>query len=534
MGGSTDKETAGLPAQVDVKQAPSLIRNVVSNWAGLAAAVIYSLVITPVVVRALDREAYGIWSFLNGLVAYSSLFYLGLGAALVKYVSQYYAVGDRAALNRLVSVVLTVYVGLGVATLTAGLLVAPSVPRMLLTGEAVTPAATVSLTVVVLAARVALMFVGSVFSGILVAQGRTDRYRSVTVAGHLGRLLIVPIAVQAPDPLLALALVVGLTGAVEVSAMGLIAAHQDRDLRYRIVIPIGSELRILYRFGFLAFLLQVGNQLISYTDTTVIGLILGPKDVALYVLPLQLAEYGRIVVFGIVSVMLPHLSALLATGRLASFQFLHQRTLKTTALVAVFVNSSILWLGQGFLRVWVGPTFSEHALPVLVALAIASVAQAVAVQSQTPFCLALGRVRFAAIVLVVEGMANLALSIVLAPRFGISGVAAATAITAVLMSGAILPVHVARQVGTPVWALMRTVAGPIAIFTVAVTAGHLGLSLAMPGASYLTLAAKLAIAAVIALAVGWRVVTDSERRVVKTIVARSHRSVLAAFRRSRI
>ena len=84
--------------------APSLMRNVLSNWTVLGSAVLYSLLITPTVVHALDREAYGIWSFLNAFVAYSNLFYLGLGAALLRFGAEHYAARNRSALNRLVSV----------------------------------------------------------------------------------------------------------------------------------------------------------------------------------------------------------------------------------------------------------------------------------------------------------------------------------------------------------------------------------------------------------------------------------------------
>lgn len=521
-----DQQAGEAPVPAGRRGHPSLIRNVFSNWVGLGSAVIYSLVITPIVIRGLEREAYGIWSFLNGLVAYSGLLYVGLGSALIKFVAHYYAVDDRAALNRLVSVVLTVYVGLGLITLAVGLGVAPFVPGLLLTASAVTPSTTVSLTVVVLAARLSMMFVGSVFSGVLVAQGRTDRYRMVTIAGHAGRLFLVPMAVRAHDPLLALAMVVAVTGAVEVAAMVVIALRQDRALKCHIVVPLAAELSTLYGFGLLAFLLQVADKLISYTDTTIIGLLLGPREVALYVLPLQLAEYGRIAVLGLVSAILPHLSALLATGRREHFRLLYQRVLKTTALVAVFVNVSILWLGQDFLRRWVGLEFSEAALPVIIALSIASLAQAIAVQSQIPFCLALSRVRFAAIVLIGEGLANLGLSIALAPHFGINGVATATAITAFLISGAVLPIYVAGQVGAPLRDLVRHVAAPIATFFVAVAVGHVVLRLAMPGDSYFVLAARFSTGSLIAAFAGWKVASDSERRVIRVFLARRRRMLL--------
>ena len=495
---------------------------------GLGSGIIYTLVITPVVIQALEREAYGIWSFLNALVAYSTLLYLGLGAALVKYVAEYYAVGDRSALNRLVSVVFSVYTSISLLIFVVGYFAAPHVATQLLTGLDLGRATTVSSTVVILAARLSLMFIGSVFSGVLVAQGRTDLYRAVAVFGHVARLVIVPIAVRGEDPLLALAFVVAATGAIEVLAMMVLALREDPQLRCGIVIPKMSELRLLYGFGLLAFLLQAGDKLISYTDTTVIGLILGPGDVAIYVLPLQLTEYGRLVVFGIVSVMLPHLSALLVTGRRASFRSHYSRVVKMTALVSVYVNMNIVWLGQDFLRIWVGPEFSEPALPLLVALGVAGLAQGIAVQSQTPFCLAMGRLRFAGAVLLAEGLANLTLSVLLAQRFGINGVAVATAVPAVLISGTILPFYVARLVGTPLRDLVRDVALPVGIFMAIVIGAHIALRWALDAHTFLTFAAKFATGTLVATIGGWIVVSDSDRRAVRTLIERKRRALFTA------
>src|SRR5579864_6782718 len=113
-----------------MKRQPSMGRNVVSNWLALGTAVLCALVLTPVIVRSLQTERYGIWSFLNGLVAYSDLLYLGLGSALIRFVARARADGAHASVNRLAAVVLSIYTTLGV--LSFGLLAAASrfVPSM--------------------------------------------------------------------------------------------------------------------------------------------------------------------------------------------------------------------------------------------------------------------------------------------------------------------------------------------------------------------------------------------------------------------
>ena len=67
---------------------PSIARNVISNWLALGTSVVVALIVTPVIVRTLEAQRYGVWSFLNGLLAYSELLYLGLGSAIVQATSR--------------------------------------------------------------------------------------------------------------------------------------------------------------------------------------------------------------------------------------------------------------------------------------------------------------------------------------------------------------------------------------------------------------------------------------------------------------
>src|SRR5258708_28706659 len=86
-----------------------MARATMVNWVATLLTILYAFFITPVVIRALNTDLYGVWSFLNGLLAYTILFYVGLGAAYIKYLSQYRALDDRPACARIDSVVLLLY-----------------------------------------------------------------------------------------------------------------------------------------------------------------------------------------------------------------------------------------------------------------------------------------------------------------------------------------------------------------------------------------------------------------------------------------
>ncbi len=515
-----DSQSQKEGTAVSALQRPSLYRNVLSNWASTGLHIAYSLVITPIVVRALDRELYGIWSFLNGLLAYSSLFYLGLGAALIRYIAHYHATGERQALNRLASVVFSIYAVIGLVCLACATAAAPLVPSML--AGPLTPGTTraVIATAILLGARVLLGFVASVFTGILVAEGRYDLCNLVSMSGTVARFVLVPFVVRGSNPLLALAFLVVVTGAVETVAFAAVALRLDRSLRVRPVRPRAGELRLLYGFGFLAFLLQVSQRIISYSDTTVIGVILGASSVALYSLPLQLAEYARIAVYGIVSVLLPHLTALQARGHSGEMAHVYVRSVRIASFASAFLNVNLVFLGVPFLRLWVGPEFADAAPIVLLCLGAAGFLQSIATQSQTPFCLALNLLRFPVLVLAFEALANLVLSIALVRPMGIVGVAVATAVPALLGGTLFIPAYVARSIGVPVSRLVRQALIPSLALILTLSAVHLGMNAWWVPSSYVALISRAGATVLAAVPVGLILFPRAERDALVGVVRR--------------
>ena len=439
----------------------SLTRNVFSNWFVLGASVAYSLLITPTVVRALDLEQYGVWSFLNGLLSYSELLYMGLGSALVRSVAQHRASGDLAGINRVVSVVATIYGVIGAicfGALSGASAYVPHVFAEPLSGVAAQAAST---TCVLLGLQLFFVFVGSAFSGLLAGHDRYDLVNAVYSVGILIRLVAVPILVRpGHDPLRTLAFVMAATTVLgTVLLVGLAFWHLPQ-LSIRVTRAKLHELRFLYSFGLQSFFIVFAVKLISYTDTTVIGITLGAASVALYVLPLQLVEYSRAFVGGFAGVFLPRLTVLATKGDMAAIRDAYLSTTRFSCFLSGWLAGGLIWLGPLFINRWVGQQFGTPVQSVVVFLAIASLGQVLSSQAPFAFYQALNLVAFPAIVLMGEALANLGLSVWLAPRLGIAGVALATVIPAVLMSLVILPPYLCRQLEIPVWTFIRSAVLP--------------------------------------------------------------------------
>jgi O-antigen/teichoic acid export membrane protein len=445
--------------------------------------IVFSLFVTPLVVRSLEKELYGIWSFLNGLLAYSDLLYLGLGSALIKFVAQYRLRGDLLALNRLVSVVFSVYIALGTLSL-AGLTVLSQFVAQLFAEPLVGASArAAALTCVLLGVRVMLAFVSSVFAGVLCGQNRFALVNGVSIGSVTLRAAAIWYLLPGTSPLVTLASIITAIAVLEMLALSVIAWSTNPDLSMRPVTPQAYELRQLYKFGIQSFLLVFAIKLISYSDTTIIAMMLGATSVALYSLPLQLVEYVRIVIGGISGVFLPRLAVLVDSGDFMTLRRVYLSSIRIAGLVGAWLIGNVIALGVPFLTLWVGSDFGEPATYVLVFLCVAAWLHILSSQLPLPFYQALNLLATPARVLLIEASANVALSILLAPRFGIAGVAAATLLPALTVSFVILPRFLCRALTIGTWEWVYTAIIPSLALSIVLGLTHCALALIWPSTS---------------------------------------------------
>ena len=455
----------------------------------MAFGVAYALFVTPIVVKALGQERYGVWSFLNGLMGYSSLLYLGVGSALVKYIATYTASHNQASINRLTSVAVTIFAALGGVALLVFSGLSPFVDGLLADDLPLETARSASITCALLGVQLLCLFPTSAFIATLMGHDRFDLANLAQIGTVLVRFLLVGIVVEGSYPLVRLATLMAATNVGELLVARALAYRVDPSLRVAITTPRAEELRILYGFGVPAFLITFALRLISYTDTTVIGVVLGAASVGLYALPLQIVEYARMAVTGYSGVLLARIAVLHATGDGAGLRRVYLLNLRVAALIASFLLVNVMWLGVPFLNSWVGPTFAEPARWVIIWLSLATFLHVFSTWSSLPFYHSMQILRLPVNVLIVEAMLNLVLSIMMAKRFGISGVALATLIPAGV-SFAVLPRRLARtlSVSTSTW--VRSAMLPAAMMGIAVSASHWLMGLWFDASSFPLLALR--------------------------------------------
>ena len=471
----------------------SLARNVLSNWVAMALSVAATFVTTPIVVGALQKERYGVWSFLNGLLVYSDLLYLGLGAAVIKGVAAFRARSDQQGLNRVSSVVVSIYTVLGLLCLGTLIGVSVVLPRLFATPLSADTQASARYACVLLGGQLLFSFVGSGFSGILYGLDRFDLVNAIRLFSITGRTVAIVTLVGNGNPLVMLACIASATAAFEMAGAMVLAFRTDRALVIRPVVPQRNELAALYSFGLQSFALIFATTLSGYTDTTVIGVMLGAASVAVYALPMQLVEYVRVAASGASGVLLPRLTVAAERGDIDRLRNAYVRTVRSVAFLSVFLATHVIALGPAFLTLWVGADFGNNAYWVIACLSLAVIFHIVAVIIPSGFYQAMGLLRVPALVLLAEAVANLVLSVLFARQFGIVGVALGTLVPALVVSCFVLPPHLWRHLRLPVTTAMRALL-PAAVLLFVLLGTQALLRLGVGESSYVLLAVRVALA----------------------------------------
>src|SRR5689334_14033853 len=112
---------------MDVRPKRSLLIGAATNWAASAAALLVSFFLSPYLIRSLSDARYGVWCVVESILAYFTLFDLGIAACLVRFVAKFHATDERAELNKLVSACLIVFLIAAACVLALGAVLVPIV-----------------------------------------------------------------------------------------------------------------------------------------------------------------------------------------------------------------------------------------------------------------------------------------------------------------------------------------------------------------------------------------------------------------------
>jgi len=455
----------------------TIARNVASNLGGYVAAIIVSLVMAPFIVHSLGESAYGIWVLIASISGYYGLLDFGIRSALLIQITQAWAAGDDALLNRRVStamgvlsVIATVAVAgtLFLAWQLIGLFTIP--PEMLESARK---------AIVILGFGIAISVPFDVFTLIPTAIQRVDVSTALNVGGRVIGALGMYYALSRGYGFVGIAVAQTVASFASWIAGVFVTVRLLPKLKVRPSFFDRTAVKSLVQQGLHLFLGRFSGVIIDWSDALVVGIVMHePRAISRYVFGNNLVPYFTATVTSVGTSLGAHAVAWQTKGESDKVRSLLTDGIRWVGAFAALGAGGLWFTGPDFLRIWLGTSVLEGGgLPssytIMMILTGAALARSSMVCAREIF-IARGEASVLSRLGIAEAVANIALSVVLGHAYGLIGVA----------FGSLIPAIVIRLFWGPALVLERLKV-PVMVYVVRLVRGPAVILPAMAGAAWL-------------------------------------------------
>ncbi len=421
------------------------LTNVASNWGGLAVNIAVGFFLSPFILHHLGDDAFGLWVLIFSLTGYYGIFDFGIRSSLIRYVSKFQATGDRDELARLVNTSLFTYTIVGLVMVVPTVLGGIYVDRLFHIPPGFLKDARILFWMV--GFSLALGFPVGISGGILEGLQRFYLLNWTNIVATLLRAVLIVFALRHGLGLLTVTLI---TVSLPLAASAVRAVIAQRLL----AIPYGwkyvsrDSLRQVANYGSVTFMIIVAGRLRFKTDAVIIGSMLSAGAITYFSIGARLVDYAGEVVNGLAQIFTPMSSHFHATGDYVQLRNIFVSGNRACALIMFPLTVVLVVMGKSIIEAWVGPRYVSSYIVLLVLLIPTTLYMAQSTTNRILFGMSLHK--SLAYVCLMEGIANVILSIELVRPLGIVGDAIGTAIPLLCTSLFFLPRHMCRHLGIPV------------------------------------------------------------------------------------
>jgi O-antigen/teichoic acid export membrane protein len=409
------------------------LRNAVTSYGQTALLGLSALLLTPYLFRALGTGGFGTWSVMFTLTAVFSVVEVGFAAGPTKFIAEHRAKEDRGRVESILGASVTIMGALGLAALAVSAVVAFFLTSLAADGQH----GAFRAGMLVLGLAYLLRFPLVAYGAVLTGYQRYDLFNLGQAVLVLGSALGSVAAVEAGAGVLGVAFAYGAAYVASGLCFAGLARRLDPELR---LLPRRAD-RAIRRslLGFSSFTLLADSMVLvgSRLDTVVIAAIRSAASAAPFAAALKLNSAVQSLTLPVMNLMLPMVSELEARRRR---ELVVRRLVIATRValqVTIPVALAIAFFSADIVDFWLGSDAPGVTASIITVLALQSLMLS-AVPAQKVL-IGIGRARAVGIISTVEGLANLAISILLVFEFGAIGAALGTMISSYLIGPANFP-----------------------------------------------------------------------------------------------
>ena len=436
-------------------QKNELKQGIILSYINLGLGTIIPFIYTPIMLRILGQAEYGLFSLASSAVSYLSLLSFGFGSTIIRYISKYRAENDKESEEKVFGFFLVLYCVLALLVLICGVVIAYNVEPIFNKGLTTNELNKMKILVMIMTFNSALSFPISVYSSMVVAH---EKY-------IFRKLLDMVSTVLAPIAnLVALYLgyaSVGMATAATIIQFIILPLNVFYCYRIINIKPIFAKLpktliKEMLGFSVFIFIGTLVDMLFWATDKVILGMLAGSVAVAIYNVGSTFNSMVMNLSTSISGVFTPRVTGMVVKD--ASKEELNSifiRIGRIQFVIIALIVSGFTVFGPSFIKLWAGPGYSG--------------AYWIAIMTMFPLCIPLiqnmgltiviaqNKHQFRSIVYLIIAVANVIMTYISVPYFGIYGAAACSCIAYVIGQGIIMNIYYYKVTGLDIPLFWRNI-----------------------------------------------------------------------------
>lgn len=441
-------------------------RNTVSNYVRTITRLLLGLVLFRLLFSGLSEADFGFWSLLWSLFGYGVLLDFGFGFTAQKAVAEKSTTGEWEELSSLLSTLLWTFVGL--AVLLGGFFFAISGPFLSAINVPEGSLGTYTLAYLIFFAGLALTFPFGLFPEVLRGLQRIDLANwlntSSVVLNFIG--ILVALWLDASFPVI-IAVSVVTTLLPNIGALFVAKAKLPKvslsPKHFRL-----SAVKSQMGFSIAAYLITFSNLLMAKSDQAVLGFTLGVGVIAAYQAGYKVSEMFNLFTIQLQDALSPAAASMNATGDSKGLQDLLLKTSRLTFLISTPLYGLCAAYLKPLIQLLTGlETVEESTLMVGQILLLAVYSSQITNSCSKRILMMCGYEKKLLGLALLDGLANVVISVSLAFSFGIVGVALGTMIPTILVGWILVLPLALRFLEISAWRYSKYIlsaAAPVLLF----------------------------------------------------------------------
>lgn len=417
---------------------------VILSYFNLILSSIIPLIYTPIMLKILGQEEYGLYSLSLSTVGYLSLLSFGFGSTIIRYISKYRAEDNVEKVKDIFGFFLLLYTALGFLVVFCGLLISNNVEFIFSESLSNLQVSKMKKLVLIMAINCALSFPASVFSSLIISYERYFYRRIIDVLSTI----LSPIANIIALFLGYMSIGMACAGTfVQFIVLPVNILYCFNVLRIKPTFRKISNSLVKEMIGFSVFVFigAMVDMLFWATDKVILGVLVGATSVAIYNVGGTFNSMVISLSTSISGVLVPKITGMVVTETpREKLSGLFIKIGRLQFIIIALIVSGFSVFGRSFIKLWAGPDYAN--------------AYWVALLTMFPLCIPLiqntglsiitaqNKHQFRSIVYLIIAIINVVSTYLCIPYFDVIGAALCSCVSYLVGQGIIMNIYYYKEI----------------------------------------------------------------------------------------